>query len=859
MNCTGFIMSLLTFHVLRRIEGRKNDRLLMVDLKILHDVSNIVLGHSAHVIGRNRYLSLLNRSQVQRSSVKWLCTGTSVAESSSASSFASAAVAAACETKTAATASVLSPRIAVYDNSLIATKHPAQRLDLLNARLQKNRLVTCRAMSSRTSAKKIIPDDTIGYLKYETRPRVDNRFDRLHLAARVEETLKKDLVRHAYFMVINSIGVGDTVPAWNELIRYYLKRNSWQIAFKFLNDMKKRGVNPSVTTYHSLFKAMIYERFRAASRPMPELRWSWLLSLAEAPPEHFTWNPRLVACAMKAIVSYNDPTRVFDFYAHVADRCKPTAVTYGILIDSLALDGTNKSIRDGIKLWEEYIARCRAGEMGLTPKAIRSWGHLALKSKDKRQMWMFCDVARDIFGFDRKPCPDEVLEIQKKYQPDYTLYSMIEPGPSIMKYLVACSVKNNDESIIESAANIAKNGTLIDIDKESLCQLILLGGKMLNSSMILDALKELMYRDFITYELVKVSCKACTNDLVSLAQLVDILRIDERLDFYRKVLLSKYILQHVKVADNVPGGREFKTAIGLFMEMASEVIGYVKKRRSYGIIERQKYRSLVIYQLRKTDQLWKLPDSGDPEFYNDPIFREQETKLDLSLFDKKSLLTHNQKLMARKNIANMSPRKLRSTEETLEKAELLYWKMLGVQDIVIPAFLYHSHKYRNMNKPALYTHLKGFHGPKREPNHPFAVTVRDRWTLKVKQDSRRIPYVGMRRPREKNEDFDEWDEPINQISKKDEKRGLINREPEGTRITRKEVTEITSAIVLNKLLQDEKDLPDFELEGPQDPGAEYYSIEQYKESNNESNENMASSSGQNELVKSVPTIAQSEA
>ncbi|KAH8424561.1 pentatricopeptide repeat-containing protein [Aspergillus melleus] len=81
--------------------------------------------------------------------------------------------------------------------------------------------------------------------------------DRMSLANRVKRILSQGKVAFAAEMVRMATRRGlESTAAWNHLFEYCFRRNSARSAFRFYNDMKKRGVRPSEVTYTTMLSGL---------------------------------------------------------------------------------------------------------------------------------------------------------------------------------------------------------------------------------------------------------------------------------------------------------------------------------------------------------------------------------------------------------------------------------------------------------------------------------------------------------------------------------------------------------------------------------------------------------------------------
>ncbi|KAK1148620.1 hypothetical protein N8T08_008505 [Aspergillus melleus] len=81
--------------------------------------------------------------------------------------------------------------------------------------------------------------------------------DRMSLANRVKRILSQGKVAFAAEMVRMATRRGlESTAAWNHLFEYCFRKNSARSAFRFYNDMKKRGVRPSEVTYTTMLSGL---------------------------------------------------------------------------------------------------------------------------------------------------------------------------------------------------------------------------------------------------------------------------------------------------------------------------------------------------------------------------------------------------------------------------------------------------------------------------------------------------------------------------------------------------------------------------------------------------------------------------
>ncbi|KAL4986325.1 hypothetical protein BDW68DRAFT_163422 [Aspergillus falconensis] len=223
--------------------------------------------------------------------------------------------------------------------------------------------------------------------------------DRTVLAERVQRLLKQDNIAFAAELVRTAQRRNyNTQGAWNAILAYCFEKGHAEAAFRFWNDMKKRGGKPNSFAYTTMLRGMGHVNRTTRVDPMSMARSIYQNMLDPDSPVEVTLihhNAMMTACGL-----HGDMNLLWEIAGSLPEEGpgSPDVITYTIILNSLrrqiqrqaAKLGANEygaektfrmrlsAIAEGKRIWSDVVYRWQKGEleMGKSNELVSSMAGL---------------------------------------------------------------------------------------------------------------------------------------------------------------------------------------------------------------------------------------------------------------------------------------------------------------------------------------------------------------------------------------------------------------------------------------------------------------------------------------------------
>ncbi|KAL4997001.1 hypothetical protein BDV10DRAFT_170874 [Aspergillus recurvatus] len=208
--------------------------------------------------------------------------------------------------------------------------------------------------------------------------------DRTVLAERVQRLLKQDNIAFAAELVRTAQRRNyDTQGAWNAILAYCFEKGHAEAAFRFWNDMKKRGGKPNSFAYTTMLRGMGHVNRNPHVDPMSMARSIYQNMLDPDSPVEATLihhNAMMTACGL-----HGDMNLLWEIAGSLPEEGpgSPDVITYTIILNSLRRHvqrqatrlgayeyGAGKTfnlrlsaIAEGKRIWSDVVYRWKKGEL----------------------------------------------------------------------------------------------------------------------------------------------------------------------------------------------------------------------------------------------------------------------------------------------------------------------------------------------------------------------------------------------------------------------------------------------------------------------------------------------------------------
>ncbi|KAN0076516.1 hypothetical protein V8E54_006658 [Elaphomyces granulatus] len=256
------------------------------------------------------------------------------------------------------------------------------------------------------------------------------------LSERIERLLKKRDPGMAAALVRAAQNNGiECVVAWNHLMEYCMSAGAPSAAFKFFNDMKKRGNRPNPQTYTIMLKGLS-QQFRHPGLNPVQTALSIYRSIS-APnsavkPNIIHTNAMLLACARHGdmgalwlVVSdlpeegSNAPDRMT--YSSILDAIRETAQrdvdrTDPDKVDTI-LEIRATAVRDGKKIWADIVRQWRNGKLIIDNYLVCAMARLLITGSNESDCYDVLALMNQTTGipiFANKPPPSHCHNLSEQ-------------------------------------------------------------------------------------------------------------------------------------------------------------------------------------------------------------------------------------------------------------------------------------------------------------------------------------------------------------------------------------------------------------------------------------------------------------
>ncbi|KAL1968597.1 hypothetical protein VTN77DRAFT_1807 [Rasamsonia byssochlamydoides] len=227
--------------------------------------------------------------------------------------------------------------------------------------------------------------------------------DPKELADRVARLLKGGDPAKAAALVRRAQKEGiECMVAWNHLMKHCMDRGAPLAAWKFYNDMKKRGRRPNALTYTIMLDGFASEKFNQIGVKPVKLAYSIFKSIfnekSGVKPNIFHFNTMLKVCA-----THHDMDTLWKVIADLPEEGPdaPDAKTYTIILS--AIDATTQrdvdripasrvdqmiarravGVRDGKRIWKDIVHQWRTGRMAIDNRLVSTMAQLLVNGLDE--------------------------------------------------------------------------------------------------------------------------------------------------------------------------------------------------------------------------------------------------------------------------------------------------------------------------------------------------------------------------------------------------------------------------------------------------------------------------------------------
>ncbi|PWY84652.1 hypothetical protein BO94DRAFT_468017 [Aspergillus sclerotioniger CBS 115572] len=215
------------------------------------------------------------------------------------------------------------------------------------------------------------------------------------LADRVVEILKSQdpmlavaLIRRAHYMDIS------TVVAYNRLLEYCLRMKAPKAAFRFWNDMKKRGVSPNSRSYTTMLDGLAQDFPKERVKPV-EIALKIYRSLSESSsrvePNIIHTNAMLKVCW-----HHRDMDILWQVAGELPENgpLAPDTYTYATILRAISdvtlsntaamgeqnleaiLERRAQGIKEGKRIWSDVVYQWKKGRLALDNHLVDAMAHL---------------------------------------------------------------------------------------------------------------------------------------------------------------------------------------------------------------------------------------------------------------------------------------------------------------------------------------------------------------------------------------------------------------------------------------------------------------------------------------------------
>ncbi|KAI0549411.1 hypothetical protein F4679DRAFT_269155 [Xylaria curta] len=219
--------------------------------------------------------------------------------------------------------------------------------------------------------------------------------DPLHIANRVKLALDKDNFELAALITRKASKDNNVTVSWNHLIDYQLQQGRLHGAVKLYNEMKKRAQQPNAQTFTIIFRGCAKSEHPKLALGEAYKLYQNMLSVGRIKPNVIHLNAVLKVCA-----KVGDLDSMFSILRSSDDPLRsPNNLTYTTIFNAMRMrvekppaggdaDGrlgeedirkeTESTIKRAKTIWEEVIARWRAGSLIIDEELVCAMGRILL-------------------------------------------------------------------------------------------------------------------------------------------------------------------------------------------------------------------------------------------------------------------------------------------------------------------------------------------------------------------------------------------------------------------------------------------------------------------------------------------------
>ncbi|KKK26485.1 hypothetical protein ARAM_000275 [Aspergillus rambellii] len=214
--------------------------------------------------------------------------------------------------------------------------------------------------------------------------------------------------------------------AWNHLIEYCMNKKNSAAAFKFYNDMKKRGRKPNSRTYTIMLNGLTKEKHPAANpvRNARNLYKSIFSEFSTVKPEIIHSNAMLNVCA-----SHGDMDTMWEIAGELPEDGpgSPDSVTYTIILRAIK-DSAHRDlarlepnqaekifsrkvmcVNEGKRIWSDIVYRWKRGQLVLDNTLVGTMASVLLEGPGDHHFWEVFQLYHQTAGIQvlaKEPPPD---------------------------------------------------------------------------------------------------------------------------------------------------------------------------------------------------------------------------------------------------------------------------------------------------------------------------------------------------------------------------------------------------------------------------------------------------------------------
>ncbi|KAL4871835.1 hypothetical protein BDV12DRAFT_163196 [Aspergillus spectabilis] len=252
--------------------------------------------------------------------------------------------------------------------------------------------------------------------------------DRIILAERVRRLLNQNNIALAAGIVRAAQSQGiDCIAAWNHILGYCLDKKNPKAAFRFWNDMKKRGRRPNERSYTIMFEGISKARVHD---PINPVRVAQTIYRSISDPTTST-KPNIIHtnAMLKVCWRHGNMDLLWEIAADLPEDGpgSPDTTTYSIILNAIVdsveeyasklkkhelAGGYNKQlsgVAEGKRIWADVVYRWKRGQLALDNKLVSAMARVLWTGAGERHLYEVLQLYHQTTGVPilaEEPSPD---------------------------------------------------------------------------------------------------------------------------------------------------------------------------------------------------------------------------------------------------------------------------------------------------------------------------------------------------------------------------------------------------------------------------------------------------------------------